>query len=83
MQELLLKGDFSPLYFSFENYGHVSEGDFGLKKLILVKKLISIHFRRENEVDQNQRFETTLTRDLNSFTHFLGPKNKMLRILYK
>ena len=54
-----------------------------LKSLFWSKQLISIHFRRENEVDQNQRFETTLTRDLNSFTHFLGPKNKMLRILYK
>ena len=51
--------------FSFESYDHVS-------KILVLKKLILVHFRKENEVDQNHLLETTLT-------HFLGPKNKTLR----
>ena len=39
MSELLLKDDFGPLYFPFENYYHVSKGDFGPKMLILVQKV--------------------------------------------
>ena len=39
------------------------------------------NFRRENTVDQNRLLGATSTRDLNSFKHFLGPKNKTLRIL--
>ena len=34
---------------------------------------------RENTVDQNRLLRATSTRDLNSFKHFLGPKNKTLR----
>ena len=72
---LLLKVDFGLLYFPFENYDHVSKSDFGPKKLILV------HFRRENTVDQNRLLGATPTRDLNSFKDFSGPKNKTLRTM--
>ena len=79
MQELLLKRDFGPLYFPFENYDHVSKGDFGPKKLILLQKIDFGPFQRENTVDQNQLLGATPTRDLTSFKHFSGPKNKTLR----
>ena len=36
------------------------------------------NFRRENTVDQNHLLGATPTRDLNSFKHFSGPKNKTL-----
>ena len=66
--------DFSPLSFLFKNYDHVPKGDFS------PKKLIPVHFRRENTVDRNRLLGATSTRDLNSSKHFLGPKNKTLRI---
>ena len=69
--------DFCPMYFLFENYDHVPKGDFSPKKLILV------HFRRENTVDRNRILGATPTRDLNSFKHFSGPKNKTSRISKK
>ena len=37
------------------------------------------NIRRENTVDQNRLLGATPTRDLNSFKHFSGPKNKTLR----
>ena len=37
---------------------------------------------RENTVDQNRLLRATSTRDLNSFKHFLGPKNKTLRTYF-
>ena len=37
------------------------------------------NFRRENTVDQTRFLGGTPTRDLNSFKHFSGPKNKTLR----
>ena len=63
------------------NYDHVSKSDFGPKKLILVQKLILVHFRRENTVDQNRFLGATPTRDLNSFKHVSGLKNNTLRNL--
>ena len=50
-----------------------------LKSWFWSKKLILVHFRRENTVDQNRLLGATPTRDLNSFKHFSGPKNKTLR----
>ena len=50
-----------------------------LKSWFWPKKLILVHFRRENTVDQNRLLRATPTRDLNSFKHFSGPKNRTLR----
>ena len=72
MKELFQKGDFGPLYFPFES---------GPKSTFLGPKspfTRDHNFRRENTVDQNRILGATLTRDLNSFKHFSGPKNRTL-----
>ena len=73
------KGDFGPLHFPFESGPKSNiwtKVNFNDQNRFLTR---DHNFRREIKVDQNHLLEATPTRDLNSFKHLSGPKNKTFR----
>ena len=76
---MLLKGDFGPLYFPFENYDHVSKGDFGPKKLILLQDVDFGPLSKEKYIGPKSPFRSNSYMCLELLQTLFGTKNKTLR----